>query len=166
MNNNNMNGNMNGSPDRMLAVNVDDRAPAPTNVPDLMKVGPIQGNPNMDVETDILDPVVFSQDFCRFRLQNKGILHSNSKITLALTGVSASGVRVHPIGVGVHALVQRAVLKIGGKTICETDDFICPAKRENKEETTCLQSLGFEPHAKHGACIKAINIQTFIMDNR
>ena len=120
---NNDNMNMNGSPDRMLPVNVDDRAPAPNNVPDLMKVGPIQGNPNMDVETDILDPVVFSQDFCRFRLQNKGILHSNSKITLALTGVSASGVRIHPIGVGVHALVQRAVLKIGGKTICETDDF-------------------------------------------
>ena len=117
------NNTMNGSPDRMLAVNVDDRAPAPANVPDLMRVGPINGNPNMDVETDILDPVVFSQDFCRFRLQNKGILHSNSKITLALTGVSASGNRIHPIGVGVHALVQRAVLKIGGKTICETDDF-------------------------------------------
>ena len=29
-----------------------------------------------------------------------------------------------------------------------------PPSGKNKEETACLQSLGFEPHAKHGVCIK------------
>jgi len=40
-----------------------------------------------------------------------------------LTGVSGSGVRMLPIGIGVHSLIERATLKIGGKTISETDDF-------------------------------------------
>ncbi len=111
------------NPDRMLKADVGDSAPAPANVPDLMRVGQLSANTDMDVETDILDPVTFSQSFCRFRLQNKGILHSNSKITLALTGVSGSGVRMLPIGIGVHSLIERATLKIGGKTISETDDF-------------------------------------------
>jgi len=113
------------TPDRMLKADVGDRdrPSAPANVPDLMRVGQLSANTDMDVETDILDPVTFSQSFCRFRLQNKGILHSNSKITLALTGVSGSGVRMLPIGIGVHSLIERATLKIGGKTISETDDF-------------------------------------------
>ena len=113
------------TPDRMLKADVGerDRPVAPANVPDLMRVGQLSANTDMDVETDILDPVTFSQSFCRFRLQNKGILHSNSKITLALKDVSASGVRISPIGVGIHSLIERAVLKIGGKTISEIDDF-------------------------------------------
>ena len=56
---------------------------APSTVPDLLRVGTIPDNTEIEVETDVLDSVVFSQSFCRFQLQNKGILHSNSKITLS-----------------------------------------------------------------------------------
>ncbi len=40
------------------------------------------------------------------------------------------------------------------------DGFICCAYRENKEEAIGLQSLGFEPRASHGVCIKTNKNET------
>ena len=97
----------------------------PTLVPDLMKIGAVPTNTQMNVDTDILEAVVQSESFCRFRLQNKGILHSNSKLTFAVnanTGVGTDNV-FFPINVGVHSLIERCVLKSGTKTLCETDGF-------------------------------------------
>ena len=105
-------------------------ASAPTNVPDLMKIGAVPTNTLMDVESDILEPVVQSQSFCRFRLQNKGILHSNSKLTFAVDGGLIAGGggagndnAFFPINVGVNSLIDRCVLKSGTKTLCETDGY-------------------------------------------
>ena len=99
-------------------------ASAPTNVPDLMKIGAVPVNTLMDVETDVLEPVVQSDTFCRFRLQNKGILHSNSKLTFALTaGLSGGNDCQFPYNIGIHSLIKRCVLKSGTKTLCETDGF-------------------------------------------
>ena len=104
-------------------------ASAPSNVPDLMKIGAVPSNTLMDVETDILEPVVQSETFCRFRLQNKGILHSNSKLTFAVNGglTAAPGQpddnAFFPLNIGVNSLIERCVLKSGTKTLCETDGF-------------------------------------------
>ena len=59
--------------------------PTVSNVPDLVKIGQIPTNTAIDIETDILDPVIQTDNatgngFVRFQLQNKGILHSHSKI--------------------------------------------------------------------------------------
>jgi len=95
-----------------------------TQIPDLMRIGAAPVNTNMDVESDILEPVVFSESFSRFRLQNKGILHSNSKLTFAVDVSSGSEQKsFFPLNVGVHSLIERCVLKSGTKTICETSDF-------------------------------------------
>ena len=77
---------------------LDVSTPAPTgaaNVPNLMMIGAMPINTQMNVETDILETVVFSETFCRFRLQNKGILHSNSKIVFALDTTSGSNCRLY-----------------------------------------------------------------------
>ena len=96
----------------------------PSQIPDLMKIGAAPVNELMEVDTDILEPVVFSETFARFRLQNKGILHSNSKLTFALdTSTSAAHGGMFPLNIGVHSLIDRCVLKSGTKTICETSDF-------------------------------------------
>ena len=90
-------------------------------VPDLLKIGAVQTDTDMNVQTDILDPVVQSNSFIRFAFQNKGILHSMSKINFCLKNVGTSS--VFPLNIGVYSLIQRATLKIGAKTICEIDDF-------------------------------------------
>jgi len=95
--------------------------PAPSNVPDLVRIGQIPTNTAINIETDVLDPVVKSDTFCRFQLQNKGILHSHSKIVLRLNTSTDSG--SYPLNVGVHSLIQRCALRVGSKTISEIDDF-------------------------------------------
>ena len=95
-----------------------------TNVPDLIKVGEIQSNMAMDVTSDVLDPIVCNDVSCRFVLQNKGYLHDGSRITLAVKkNASTADGAFFPLGVGVHSLIRRATLRVGGNTICEIDDY-------------------------------------------
>jgi hypothetical protein len=91
-----------------------------TRVPNLMKVGEIPVDMEIDNDTSVLDPVVNTNTFCRFVLDNKGFLHSDSKITL---GVDKAGEQTFPVNIGVHSLIERCALKIGTHTISETDDF-------------------------------------------
>ena len=79
--------------------------------------------------TEILEPVSFSQNECRFVLSNKGILHSNSRITFALDGtvfdpggVTPGKNAFLPINVGIASILQRVRLTIGGKTVSELEN--------------------------------------------
>ena len=100
-----------------------------TNIPDLVKIGSVPTNTAIDVETSILEPVSFSQEQCHFVLSNKGILHSNSRITFSTLGdfgalVAGRGdYAFFPGGVGVHSLISRCRLSVGGKTVSEIEDF-------------------------------------------
>ena len=94
-----------------------------SQVPDLMKLSAIPTDLEQKVDTDVLEPVVFSQDFCRFTLPRKGFLHSFSSLVLALDKPSANPNATLPTNIGIHSLVERATLKVGAKTICEIEDF-------------------------------------------
>ncbi len=94
---------------------------AQSAIPDLVKIGTIPTNTAIDIETDILDPVVNTDTFCRFQFQNKGILHSHSKITVRFDKSSERGWA--PINVGIHSIIERCRLLVGTKTISEIDDF-------------------------------------------
>lgn len=100
------------------------RAPVPQeqSVPDLLKVSPMQTSTATDVETSITEPVVISDNFCRFVLLNKGILHSHSKVTLGVTPPDGDD-RFFPPNVGVASLIKRCALKVGTKTLQEIDGY-------------------------------------------
>jgi hypothetical protein len=98
-----------------------DTEPEPqTKMPNLMKVGEIPVDMEVDNDTSVLDPVINTNTFCRFVLENKGFLHSDSKITLS---VDKAGQQTFPANIGVHSLIERCALRIGTHTISETDDF-------------------------------------------
>ena len=90
-------------------------------IPDLLKIGSIQSNVQMSVDTDVLDPVVQNSKFIRYVLQNKGILHSHSKLQFGFSSPSESGWL--PLNIGIGGLIQRATLRIGNQTISEVDDW-------------------------------------------
>lgn len=94
---------------------------APANVPDIVRIGALPTNTQMSVDTDINEPVVKSQTFCRFVLENKGLLHSNSKIVfnMAQTDIEC----FMPMGISAASVIQRAVLRVGTKTINSTEDW-------------------------------------------
>jgi len=92
-------------------------------IPDLIKVGAIPSSYGQMLHTDVIDPVTFSQNRVRFTLQRvAGFLHSNSKVTLAVTPLTTS-TAFYPLNIGVSNLVKSAALRIGNQTVCEIDDY-------------------------------------------
>ena len=92
-------------------------------IPDLLKVGAIPSSYGQTLTTDVIDPVTFSQNRVRFTLSRvAGFLHSNSKITLAVTPLTST-TAFYPLNIGVSNLIQSAALRIGNKTVCEIDDY-------------------------------------------
>lgn len=100
-----------------------DDSPAPPNVPDLIRIGAIPTNLQMDIDTDILEPVVKSDSFIRYVLDKKGFLHSNSKLIFSMSAGDQASTAFFPLGIGVMSLIERATLKVGNKTINEIDDW-------------------------------------------
>jgi hypothetical protein len=103
--------------------------PSNDSIPDFIKLQQIPVNYIQQVETDLLEPVVFNQGtatgdgFARFTLQNKGFLHSHSKVFVSLqpeAGVNAGFTAPH---VGIGQVIQKAVLKIGNKVLNELDSW-------------------------------------------
>ena len=95
-----------------------------SSIPDLLRVGSIPSNQEAQVDTDILEPVIFSQSFIRFQLINKGFLNPYSRITFSLeAGAGANARSFLPIGTGIGAVIKNATLKIGNQTIQEIEDF-------------------------------------------
>tara|TARA_R110000737_G_scaffold157324_1_gene185840 strand:+ start:6420 stop:7868 length:1449 start_codon:yes stop_codon:yes gene_type:complete len=92
-------------------------------IPDLIKIGAIPTTYGQTIHTDVIDPVTFDQRRCRFTLQRvAGFLHSNSKITMAVTPLTSTN-SFYPLNIGVSNLIQSATLRIGNKTVCEIDDY-------------------------------------------
>lgn len=94
-------------------------------IPNLIQIGAIKSDTAMDMDQEVLDPVVNNDNFARFVLSNKGFLHSFSKITLGLNATSTSGLTeaTFPANIGIHSLVSRCALRIGTTIVAETDDF-------------------------------------------
>tara|TARA_R110000737_G_scaffold327348_4_gene341568 strand:- start:2724 stop:4181 length:1458 start_codon:yes stop_codon:yes gene_type:complete len=98
--------------------------------PDFLRLSSIPVNYVQQLETDLLEPVVFNQGsatsdgFCRFTLQNKGFLHSHSKIFVGLKLLDGSNDAAGDFPmphIGIGQVVKKAVLKIGNKAINEID---------------------------------------------
>ena len=91
-----------------------------SNVPNIRQVGEIDTFDQMDISSDVLDPIVNNQTSCRFVLQNKGYLHDGSRITVCLKGNASTVAGLNfPLQLGVHSLIRRATLRVGGNTVSE-----------------------------------------------
>ena len=99
-------------------------------VPDFLRLGKVPVNYLQQLETDLLDPVVFNEGsgattdgFCRFTLQPKGFLHSHSKLFVSLIPAAAVSQAIFPANIGVGSVIKKAVLKVGNKVINEISDW-------------------------------------------
>ena len=99
------------------------------SIPNLISLSQIPSNMLQEIETDLLEPVVFNQGstsqdgFIRWTLQNKGFLHSHSKIfmSVSVTGSIEDGY-FNPV-TGLGQLIKKAVLKVGNKTLNEVSSW-------------------------------------------
>ena len=95
------------------------------DLPAALNLKPMAVVENMNIETNILDPVVVNRDFCRFVLEKKGVLDSGSIFTFRLLAENAGmNARVHtPIRAGIHSVIRNATLKIGTKIVSQVQDY-------------------------------------------
>mgnify|MGYP003649343155 CR=1 FL=1 len=101
---------------------VDERS----KIPNLMRIGEIPSDMQMDYDTIPEDPVVNTQTFTRFVLSNRGFLDSNSKVIVGVSANASATVNALatlPAGVGAHALVDRVALRIGTTVVSEITDY-------------------------------------------
>ena len=98
-------------------------------IPNFLQLQQIPVNYIQQVESDLLEPVVFSDGssttdgFCRFTLQNKGFLHSHSKVFMSLEPKATNQNVYFAPHLGIAQVIKKAVLKIGNKTINELDSW-------------------------------------------
>ena len=113
-----------------MSVNPDDSDTSSMGeIPNFLMLKQIPVDYIQRVETDLLEPVVFNQGnattdgFTRFTLQNKGFLHSHSKLFVTLkppVGLEDAYLAPH---VGIGQIIKKAVLKIGNKQVNELDSW-------------------------------------------
>lgn len=99
------------------------------SIPNLISLQQIPCNFAQSLETDLLEPVIFNQGsattdgFVRFTLQNKGFLHSHSKLFMSIeTDTATSAGFLNPV-TGIGQVIKKAVLKIGNKTLNEVSSW-------------------------------------------
>jgi hypothetical protein len=99
------------------------------SIPNLISLTQIPVNMAQSLETDLLEPVVFNQGgiatdgFCRFTLQNKGFLHSHSKLFLSVEANASVNSGYFNPATGIGQIIKKAVLKIGNKTLNEVSSW-------------------------------------------
>jgi len=95
-----------------------------SSLPDALKLTPMSTVDTMNIETSVLDPITISQSQAKFVLENKGILDVGSTFTFSVHPVVAGDDKCFlPIKTGIHALIQRAVLKVGTKVLAQSDEY-------------------------------------------
>lgn len=99
------------------------------DIPNFLRLSEIPVNYEQKIETDLLDPVVFregsgtNKGFARFVLQNKGFLHSHSKLFVSLVPADSNVNATVPLNIGIMSVIDSAVMKIGNKVVNEISNI-------------------------------------------
>ena len=109
-----------------------------------------------EVDSDVLNPVVFSSDnkFCRFELEPKGFMSPGSAISIGVKHNASIDRAFFPLNVGVMSLIDRAVLRTSsGRVISEIDAvgnfmslkslFVSNDHQKNREQYTTGRIMNF-----------------------
>jgi hypothetical protein len=95
-----------------------------SGLPDVLNVKPMATIETMNIDTNILDPIVINNTFARFVLERKGILDAGSTFSVSAHPVQAGDNKCFlPVKTGAHALIKTAVLKIGTKVLSHSDGY-------------------------------------------
>jgi len=154
-------------------------APVEGRIPDLIKIGEIPSSYGQTLYTDIIDPVTITDSRCRFTLNRvAGFLHSNSKITMAVTPQNTTNASYFPLNVGISSLIKSATLTIGNRTVCSIDDysnfhayqslFISNENNKEREQYLSQRCMALKPRygsRENDATLTPNSAQGLIIDN-
>ena len=106
------------------------RCSAP-EVPDLLKPNCKNFGQSQSVDTSELNPIVSRTDYIRWVLDRKGILHSNSKISLKMKLEGTTHKAFLPFPTGIKSVIKKCVLRAGTTILDSTEDYNVLASYDN-----------------------------------
>ena len=89
-------------------------------LPAILNVSTIPTIENMNIKTEVLDPITITAQQAVFMLPKTGILDGGSMLQLGLTGLPTNFL---PFNTGIHGAIRSCFLKCGGKVIASNDDY-------------------------------------------
>lgn len=116
-------------------------------LPAILNVATIPSVNNMNIKTEVLDPITITQRQAVFMIPKTGILDGGSMVQL---GVTADPANFFPLNTGIHGLVKSCFLKVGGKVIASNDDYAYYTTMTRQFETP--EHRAYVDMVKSGAC--------------
>lgn len=92
-------------------------------LPDILNVKTLPTISNMEIKTEVLDPITASDNEIIFQLPKNGILDGGSFVSLAVRTAAGVSDAFFPLNTGIHGLVRSAYLMSGSKVIASTEDY-------------------------------------------
>jgi len=116
-------------------------------LPAILNVSTIPSIENMNIKTEVLDPITITQNQAVFQIPKTGILDGGSMIQL---GVTAHPDNFFPIQTGIHGLIESVFLKVGGRVIASNTDYGYYTTMTRKFDTP--EHRAYVDMIKSGAC--------------
>ena len=92
-------------------------------LPAILNVQTIPTINNMEIKTEVLDPITSTNAEVVFQIPKNGILDGGSFVSLAVRTASGVSDAFLPTETGILGLIKHAELLVGSKVIASTEDF-------------------------------------------
>tara|TARA_R110001606_G_scaffold10218_3_gene43852 strand:- start:4803 stop:6275 length:1473 start_codon:yes stop_codon:yes gene_type:complete len=96
---------------------------ATNNLPAILNVATIPTIDNMEIRTEVLEPITASQSQVVFQIPKTGILDGGSFVTLGVVTDATTGEPFFPLNTGIHGLIESVFLKVGSRVISSNTDY-------------------------------------------
>ena len=139
-----------------------------SNQPALIQLQSLPVNTAQSVESDVLEPLTFSQTEAVWEFAPKGFLHPSSTLVVGFENNANLNPAFPFVNIGVHSLVRRAVLRTtAGRVICNCEDWshlqaiksmlINNSTNKNKEQYLSGRAVDYEVIVDRTSSTKSTN---------
>lgn len=94
-----------------------------SSLPDILNVKTLPTIDNMEIKTEVLDPITATNNEVVFQIPKNGILDGGSFVSLAVRTASGVSDAFLPLKTGIHGLIRNAYLMSGSKVIASTEEY-------------------------------------------
>lgn len=94
-----------------------------SQLPDILNVKTLPTIDNMEIKTEVLDPITATNNEVVFQIPKNGILDGGSFVSLAVRTANGVSDAFLPLKTGIHGLIRNAYLMSGSKVIASTEEY-------------------------------------------
>tara|TARA_R110000772_G_scaffold111119_4_gene214883 strand:+ start:1525 stop:3018 length:1494 start_codon:yes stop_codon:yes gene_type:complete len=116
-------------------------------LPAILNVATIPSIENMNIKTEVLDPITITTQQAVFQIPKTGVLDGGSMLQIGITGNPQNFL---PFNTGIHGAIRSVFLKAGGQVIASNDDYAYYTTMARQFDTP--EHRAYVDMVKSGAC--------------